>query len=259
MRQAAIHQFVTAAVHHQVIRMRHPNQVLVIAAVAVTCPEQVCMLSLNKSLRAYLFPPMTLATQADYEMFKMAGTGGDGEMAVEVHPGENRADGLSENPRPTSRRRISLITGPGGVLPIEECSAIRLVSTHDDVKSECIVNREVFMHEDEVQSLVFDAKSAEDLENYDFDLDNSKENHHFDLDNSKQDVLLGSEIDPRLAVPRHDEYEPQMTEDRLRELDDIADQHELNRLKKMGVLLPPETVNDTGGPIKRLSNNSGLP
>ena len=164
--------------------------------------------------------------------------GGDGEMAVEVHPGENRADGLSENPRPTSRRRISLITGPGGVLPIEECSAIRLVSTHDDVKSECIVNGEVFMHEDEVQSLVFDAKSAEDLENYDFD-----------LDNSKQDVLLGNEIDPRLAVPRQDEYEPQMTEDRLRELDDIA----LNRLKKMGVLLPPETVNDTGGPIKRLS------
>ncbi|CAE7362425.1 unnamed protein product [Symbiodinium sp. CCMP2456] len=44
-----------------------------------------------------------------------------------------------------------------------------------------------------------------------------------------------------------------MTEDRLRELDDIADQHELNRLKKMGVLLPPETVNDTGGPVKRLS------
>ena len=58
------------------------------------------------------------------------------------------------------------------------------------------------------QSLVFDTKAAEDLENYDFDLDNSKD-----------DVQLGSEIDPRLAVLRRDEYEPQMTEDRLRGLD----------------------------------------
>ena len=168
--------------------------------------------------------------------------GGDGDMAVEVPPGEIRAEGLSENPRPATRRRINLITGPGDLVPIDECSAIRLVSTHDDVKSECIVNGEVFTHEDEVQSLVFDTKTAEDLENYDFDLDNSKD-----------DVQLGNEIDPRLAVPRHDEYEPQMTEDRLRELDDIADQHELKRLEKMGVLLPSETVNNTGGPIKKLS------
>ena len=126
--------------------------------------------------------------------------GGDGDMAAEVPPGEIRAEGLSENPRPATRRRINLITGPGDLVPIDECSAIRLVSTHDDVKSECIVNGEVFTHEDEVQSLVFDTKTAEDLENYDFDLDNSKD-----------DVQLGNEIDPRLAVPRHDEYEPQMT------------------------------------------------
>ena len=170
--------------------------------------------------------------------------GGDGDVAVEVPPGEIRAKGLSENPRPTTRRRINLITGPGDLVPKEECSATRLVSTHDDVKSECTVNGEAFTREDEVQSLVFDTKAAEDLENYDFDLDNSKD-----------DVQLGSEIDPRLAVLRRDEYEPQMTEDRLRGLDDTADQHGLKQLGKMGVLLPSETVNDTGGPIKKLSQS----
>ncbi|CAE7765857.1 unnamed protein product [Symbiodinium sp. CCMP2592] len=191
----------------------------------VTCQEQVCMLSPDKFFLAYLCPLVKRITQADYEMFEMAG--------MVIWP---------ENPRPTTRRRINLITGAGGLVPIEECSAIRLVSTHDDVKSECIVNGEVFTHEDEVQNLVFDTKAAEDLENYDFDLDDSKDDMH-----------LGSEIDPRLAVPWHDEYEPQMTEDRLRELDDIADQHELKRLGMMGVLLPPETVNDAGGLIKKLS------
>ncbi|CAE7294776.1 unnamed protein product, partial [Symbiodinium sp. CCMP2456] len=72
MRQAVDHQFVKAATHQQVNRMRHPKQArLTAAAVAAACQEQVCMLSLNETFLAYL--PMMHATQADYEMFEMAG------------------------------------------------------------------------------------------------------------------------------------------------------------------------------------------
>ena len=126
---------------------------------------------------------------------------------------------------------------------ISDCalSAICLIAEYDDVQSVCQIGELTLEHEDGVPEFVLDAGTANGLEDYEFGLDDDS------YDDSNQ------ELDPRLCIPRYDDSEPWMSPEALAELDDIADQHELARLQRMQVLLPPETLEGSTQPIKHLS------
>lgn len=83
---------------------------------------------------------------------------------------------------------------------------------------------------------------ADGLEEYDFSNSDPSQD---DVDSSDVDALQR-----QLMFP-HSDSEPCLPADQLAELDEIADQVETMRLKAIGVLLPPETVE--GSNPKRLS------
>ena len=166
---------------------------------------------------------------------------------AEVHAGDggdNVGPVEAIDPRPATRRRVNhvdLITCAGDRISDCALSAICLIAEYDDVQSVCQIGELTLEHEDGVPEFVLDAGTANGLEDYEFGLDDDS------YDDSNQ------ELDPRLCIPRYDDSEPWMSPEALAELDDIADQHELARLQRMQVLLPPETLEGSTQPIKHLS------
>ena len=148
------------------------------------------------------------------------------------------------DPRPATRRRVNhvdLITCAGDRISDCALSAICLIAEYDDVESVCQIGKLTCEHEDGVPEFVLDAGTANGLEDYEFGLDDDS------YDDSNQ------ELDSRLCLPRYDDSEPWMSPEALAELEDIADQHELARLQRMQVLLPPETLEGSTQPVKHLS------
>ena len=163
-----------------------------------------------------------------------AGDGGDNVGPVEAI-----------DPRPPTRRRVGhvdLITCAGDRMSDCALNAICLIAEYDDLQSVCQIGELTLEHEDGVPEFVLDASAADNLEDYEFS-----------LDDDPQDDDSGQELDPRLCLPRYDDSEPWMSAEALADLDDIADQHELDRLQRMQVLLPPESLDGCGQQVKHLS------
>ena len=169
------------------------------------------------------------------------------DPGAEVHAGDggdNVGPVEAIDPRPATRRRVNhvdLITCAGDRMSDCALSAVCLIAEYDDVQSLCQIGELTLEHEDGVPEFVLDAGTADGLEDYEFGLDDDS------YDDSNQ------ELDPRLCIPRYDDSEPWMSPEALAELDDIADQHELARLQRMQVLLPPETLEGSMQPVKHLS------
>ena len=129
------------------------------------------------------------------------GDGGATPMQVEVEPvAAEIAEGLSENPRPATRQRVSLLTA------------------REDQPCVAKVLRVSMPHEDEAVEFVFESSEVEALEAYDRELDAAEE----------QATVPG--MDPDLCLPRHDDYEPALSDTEMIEWDTRADNHELQRL-----------------------------
>ena len=169
------------------------------------------------------------------------------DPGAEVHAsdgGDNVGPVEAIDPRPATRRRVNhvdLITCAGDRVSDCALSAVCLIAEYDDAQSLCQIGELTLEHEDGVPEFVLDAGTADGLEDYEFGLDDDS------YDDSNQ------ELDPRLCIPRCDDSEPWMSPEALAELDDIADQHELARLQRTQVLLPPETLEGSTQPVKHLS------
>ena len=170
------------------------------------------------------------------------------DPGAEVHAsdgGDNVGPVEAIDPRPLTRRRVGhldLNTCAGDLMSDCALNAICLIAEYDDVQSVCQIGELALEHEDGVPEFVLDASAADNLEDYEFGLEDD-----FHDDDPSQ------EFDPRLCLPRYDESEPWMSAEALADLDDIADQHELDRLQRMQVLLPPESLDGCRQQVKHLS------
>ena len=102
-----------------------------------------------------------------------------------------------------------------------ECDEQPCFSCVPQIRAEAIATLE---HEDGTPVLSFDPESLDDLEDHDASL---REDHFTDQD-----------IDPVLCKPRFDDAAPELPASELAALDRVADVIEIERLIKMGVLLP---------------------
>ena len=144
---------------------------------------------------------------------------------------------LEENPRPAKAARsgplpedvegqVSLITCSGDLADqqvrlIVECDERPCFACIQQIGTETTA---VYEHEDELPVLSFDPESLDDLEDYDASL--------------LEDHVTDQEIDPALCRPRFDDVAPELPAQELAALDRMADDIEIERLIKMGVLLP---------------------
>ncbi|CAE7329769.1 RE2, partial [Symbiodinium microadriaticum] len=154
--------------------------------------------------------------------------------------------GLSENPRPAKAARttevvvpdegdhdmsssgqVSLVTTAGYVLDDNRADEV-LVISGDETPCVAHVMQVSYEHEDESVPLTFDGETLEELEDYD--------------ESFLDDQVGDSELLPELCLPRTSEIEPCLSQDELASLDEIADAVEIDRLKKMSVLLPEEAA-----------------
>ena len=108
----------------------------------------------------------------------------------------------------------------------------------------CIINGNEFAHEDDHNLTSFTETELDNLEAYDYDSDMDDE-YYTSADISNQDSLLQSLIFP------FSDQEPNIHGLELAAIDKIAEEVEISRLKDLGVLLPPETLD--GQCPKRLS------
>ena len=83
-----------------------------------------------------------------------------------------------------------------------------------------------FEHEDQPNETQFDSEDLDELESYDFDLDETDDSSHTDAELLEQLCLPFSTLEP--SLPDHE----------LLRLDLIADQLEIKRVRNMGVLIP---------------------
>ena len=104
----------------------------------------------------------------------------------------------------------------------------------------CVVAGVDYEHEDDHNYTSFTSDELDSLEEFDFGLTNDDGDEP-----ASEDVLVQQLIFP------YTEQEPQLSTDQLKHLDAIAMEVETARLKQMGVLLPPESVE--GMNPKRLS------
>ena len=137
------------------------------------------------------------------------------------------------NPRPTTTARasgegqISLVTSTGEVA---SSATDLLIVSCDEVPCFACVRQiaegvdQKFEHEDETTIIGVDDQSLDDLEEYDATL----------LEDHSSDQALRAD----LCLPRHNDLEPEVDAETLNQLDDIADQVEIERLCGMSVLLP---------------------
>ena len=144
---------------------------------------------------------------------------------------------LEENPRPAKAARsgplpedmegqVSLITCSGDLADqqvrlIVECDEQPCFACVRQIGTEATA---IYEHEDETPVLSFDPESLDDLEDYDASL--------------LEDHVTDQEIDPALCRPRFDDVAPELPASELAALDRMADDIEIERLIKMGVLLP---------------------
>ena len=105
----------------------------------------------------------------------------------------------------------------------------------------CMIAGVEYEHEDDHNYTTFTDNELDALEECEFGLTSDDVKNEV----STEDVLLQQLIFP------YSEHEPQLTPDQIAHLDSVAMQVETMRLKQMGVLLPPETLE--GLNPKRLS------
>ena len=77
------------------------------------------------------------------------------------------------------------------------------------------------------------------------------EEYEATLDNSES--VDFSVLDPRLCRPRLNDLEPELSPEALQELDCLADEIEISRLKALGVLLSPTVHDGLDAPPVQLS------
>ena len=99
----------------------------------------------------------------------------------------------------------------------------------------------VFEHEDESNETQFESEELDELECYEFDLDEHDDTLSSDADLVKQLCLPFSTLEPSLP------------DDELLKLDLIADQLEIKRLRNMGVLIPSNEFDFKGEKPKMLT------
>ncbi|CAE7382798.1 unnamed protein product [Symbiodinium sp. CCMP2592] len=136
---------------------------------------------------------------------------------------------LSENPKPSKQPRlqtssISMISPTGVSTSFDE---VNLVVPCEELPCTVEIRKVTYAHEDESVELVFDQDAIDDMESYDY--------------NDYHDDQVGDtgDLDPRLCRPRVSDEEPECAEEEMRDLDAIADQIEITRLKSMTVLQDP--------------------
>eukprot|EP00435_Cladocopium_sp_Y103_P063021 s303_g24.t1 len=95
----------------------------------------------------------------------------------------------------------------------------------------------VMEHEDDSHPTYFENDEIDDLEVYDYELDDE---HGDDDVFMNESVSAGDDVLQKLSVP-YTKLEPNLPPDELLKLDLLADELEISRLKDMGVLLPAET------------------
>ncbi|CAE7524932.1 unnamed protein product [Symbiodinium natans] len=143
---------------------------------------------------------------------------------------------FAENPKPSKQQKteqgsIAMISSTGSSMPSAEVHT--LVGCEEQP---CVVEiRKVsYQHEDESVELAFDQDAIDAMEQYDYD------DYQADQNGDSGD------LDPRLCRPRLSETEPECSEEEMRELDSIADQVEISRLKNMAVLQDASTKDLSG-------------
>jgi hypothetical protein len=103
-------------------------------------------------------------------------------------------------------------------------------------------------HEDDSHQTFFEDAEIDDLERYDYGLDDEERADDLQPEASMTDA----DVFKRLTVPST-MLEPSLTAVELLELDVIADAVEIERLKKMNVLFPAKTFEFNGESPKRLT------
>ena len=119
-----------------------------------------------------------------------------------------------------------------------------MLVSQNDVQSVCQVLS--LDHEDEPDPTHFEQGELDDLEDYDVGLE-LEENDALNLDVDEAD--MSDSID-RLCMP-YTSHEPDVPADELANLDALADQVEISRLKGLGILLPVSSL--PKGEVKRLT------
>ena len=99
----------------------------------------------------------------------------------------------------------------------------------------CIINGNEFAHEDDHNLTTFAETELDNLEAYDYDSDMDDE-YYTSFDTQNQDSML-----QHLIFPFTDQ-EPDIHGLELAAIDKMAEEVEISRLKDLGVLLPPETL-----------------
>ena len=97
----------------------------------------------------------------------------------------------------------------------------------------CVVAGVEYEHEDDHNYTSFTNVELDDLEEFDFGFDAK--------DDSADAAAIEDSLFQQLIFP-YGEQEPKLSDDELFHLDSVAKQVETTRLKAMGVLLPPESV-----------------
>ena len=122
-------------------------------------------------------------------------------------------------------------------------AAVHLRDVGDDVDRPAKHQRvlAVFEHEDESNETQFESEELDELECYEFDLD-----EHDDTLSSDADLVN------QLCLP-FSTLEPSLPDDELLKLDLIADQLEIKRLRNMGVLIPSNEFDFKGEKPKMLT------
>ena len=167
-------------------------------------------------------------------------------IATDASDGSNGGGNVGPfGPGPATRCRtdhVDLITCAGELLP--NLQAACLIAEYDDMSSVCQIGDSMYAHEDGVPEFALDTETVDGLEAHEY----AQEDEAWD-----DDEFDGQELDPRLCFPRYDDSEPRVSYEAFASLDDLADQHELQRLQRMQVLLPPESLSNCNSKIKHLS------
>eukprot|EP00435_Cladocopium_sp_Y103_P021846 s442_g5.t1 len=103
----------------------------------------------------------------------------------------------------------------------------------------------VFEHEDDTHALHFEHVEVDNLEMYEYECDEKD-----DEDASAE--LAPSDTLKRFCVP-YSTFEPELEPAKLIELDLLADELEISRLKSMGVLLPVDSFDTKSQVPKKLT------
>ena len=232
---------------HRHDEVRSPSQAAGTDSPTVTNPEYSP--SFSPSSQSAKSPSAAVSKHTSDAAMQQADASASAEAGSPVAPVPVVVEdslGLSENPRPAKAARtievavpdegdhdmsgsgqVSLVTTAGYVLDDNRADEV-LVISGDETPCVAHVMQVSYEHEDESVPLAFDGETLEELEDYD--------------ESFLDDQIGDSELLPELCFPRTSEIEPCLSPDELASLDEIADAVEIDRLKKMSVLLPEEAA-----------------